>query len=99
VSGIQLKGDAMPTSTGRARSVQQEQVPDPVTPFARRDSTAELGGEGGSYGDLTQSDRSRREWAAATEGQSTWRFAPAALIALLIVVAVILAVTFWAIGA
>jgi hypothetical protein len=84
-------------STDGAPSAQQGQKPEPVTPRARADATAELGAEGGSYGELTQSERAHREWSGgAAERQATWRLAPATLLALFLVIAVIMAMMFWA---
>lgn len=89
-----------PMPPRREPSTQHEHLPESVTPAdARRDATAELGAEGGSYGELTQSVRSEREWDPAAERQATWRLAPAAFIVLLIAIAVILAVMFWAVAA
>jgi hypothetical protein len=68
-----------------------ERVSEPVTPDLT-DSTAELGAEGGSYGDLTQSVRSHRESAG---GSQTWRFVGTVLLALLIVAALLGALVFW----
>jgi hypothetical protein len=88
---MRTKADSVP-------STQRGQTPEPVTPRARADATAELGGEGGSYGDLTQSERTRRESDAAGRGQATSRIVVTAL-AVLIVIAAIVAMTFWAVGA
>jgi hypothetical protein len=86
-------------ATQGAPSAQQGQKPEAVTPLARADETAELGAEGGSYGELTQGERAHREWGGgAAERQATWRLAPAALLALVLAIAVILAMMFWATG-
>jgi hypothetical protein len=55
--------------------------------------------EGGSYDDLTQSIRARREREAAAEEEVTRRLAPAVLVTLLFLAAVILTLTFWALAA
>jgi hypothetical protein len=95
----QTKLDPQTTTRG-APSAQQGQKPEQVTPRARADATAELGAEGGSYGDYTQSDRAHREWGGgAAERHATWRLAPAACLALLLVIAAIVATVFWAMGA
>jgi hypothetical protein len=87
-------------ATHNAPSAQQGQKPEPVTPLARADATAELGAEGGSYGEFTQSERAHREWGGgAADRQATWRLAPAALLALFLVIAVLVAMVFWAVGA
>jgi hypothetical protein len=48
---------------------------------------------------VRKAEATEREWDPAAERQAMWRLAPAALVVLLIVIAVILAVTFWAVGA
>jgi len=84
----------------RVPSTQQGETPEPATPLPRQDATGELGAEGGSYGDYTQSERAEREWGGgAAERQATWRLAPVAFLVLLLVIAALVAAVFWAIGA
>jgi hypothetical protein len=83
-----------------APSTQHGQKPESVTPLARPDATAELGAEGGSYGEFTQSERAHREWGGGAEDrQATWRLAPAAFLVLFLVIAMIAALMFWALAA
>jgi hypothetical protein len=80
-------------------STQHEQRPEPVTPRARNDATAELGAEGGSYGDLTQEERAKDQSASiGAHGQSGGRVLLLA-IAVAIFLAGILAAMFYAVGA
>jgi hypothetical protein len=93
----------MPTPSRRTPSTQQSEVPEPVASDARPDATAELGSEGGSYGDQTQHTRSRREWGGTADSPSTGWLARAAVAALFIVIAAglaaaVLAVMFWGVG-
>ena len=94
------KPHGMATQSRRVRSTQAEQIPEPVSPRVQPDATAELGGEGGSYGELTQSERSRQEWrGVAPEPQAAPKVTLATLFAILLVIAALVAVTFWAVGA
>jgi hypothetical protein len=87
----------MSTTPGAARSTQQGQIPDAVEPERHRGATAELGSEGGSYGDLTQSGRTREEsGGVAAERHGTWRLVPLVLLVLITLGLVLVAVTFWA---
>jgi hypothetical protein len=90
----------MSTTSGAARSTQQDQIPDAVEPERHHGATAELGSEGGSYGDLTQSVRTREEsGGVAAERHGTWRLVPLVLLVLLVLITlglVLVTVTVWA---
>ena len=80
----------------RVASTQREQRPEPVAPRARADATAELGAEGGSYGELTQHDRAKDQSAAVGgRGQPGRRVLLIGVAAALLILA-ILAMVFWA---
>lgn len=86
----------MSPSPRAARSSQQGQIPDAVEPERHSDATAELGSEGGSYGDLTQSVRSREEsGGVAAERQGTWRLVPLVLLMLVTLGLVLIGTLYW----
>jgi hypothetical protein len=87
----------MSTMFGSTRSTQQGRLPDAVETERHSDVTAELGSEGGSYGDLTQSVRTREEsGGVAAERHGTWRLVPFVLLVLMTLGLVLVAITFWA---
>jgi hypothetical protein len=86
----------MSTKSGMLRSIQRESIPEPVGPLVGGETTAELGSEGGSYGDLTQSVRSREHAGdAASERHGIWRLALVGLLALAILGLLLVAMIFW----
>jgi hypothetical protein len=86
----------MGTKSETLRSVEREQIPEPVGPLAGGETTAELGSEGGSYGDLTQAVRSREHAGdVASERHAIWRLALVALLAIGILGVLLVALTFW----
>lgn len=90
----------MSTESQGVPSAQRGQRPEQVTPRARADASAELGAEGGSYGDLTQNERAERLSDRTASGrQFSWGTVLAGSAAVLLVIAAILAVIFWAAGA
>jgi hypothetical protein len=83
--------------SGTARSTQQDEIPEVVKPEPHGSATAEIGSEGGSYGDLTQSTRTREEsGGVAADRHGTWRLVPLVLLVLVTLAAVLVAMTFWA---
>jgi hypothetical protein len=86
----------MSNTSGAARSTQQGQIPDAVEPERHNGATAELGSEGGSYGDLTQSVRMRNEsGGVAAQTHGIRRLVPLVLVVLITVGLVLVAITFW----
>jgi hypothetical protein len=86
----------MSTKSETLRSAPRDQIPERVGPNAGGETTAELGSEGGSYGDLTQSVRSREHAGdAASERHGIWRLALVALLALAILGVLLVAMIFW----
>jgi hypothetical protein len=75
---------------------QRDQIPEHVGLHAEGETTEELGSEGGSYGELTQSVRSRElAGDVASERHGIWRLAIHALLALAILGVLLVALTFW----
>jgi hypothetical protein len=86
----------MSTKSGTLRPAPRDQVPEQVGLRAEGVTTAELGSEGGSYGDLSQSVRSHEHAAdVASERHGIWRLALVALLALAILGVLLVALTFW----
>jgi hypothetical protein len=88
--------EGMSTKSETPRSAKRVQIPELVGQLAGGETTAELGSEGGSYGELTQSVRSREHAGdAVSERHGIWRLAFSALLALAILGVLVVALTFW----
>jgi hypothetical protein len=86
----------MSTKSETLRFAPRVQIPAPGGPLAGDETTAELGSEGGSCGEPTQSVRSREQAGdAASERQGIWRLAFSALLALAILGVLVVALIFW----
>jgi hypothetical protein len=78
------------------QSPQPDPTPDPVAREPIGSSTAELGSEGGSYGDLTQSVRAHDESATKqVQGSSSLAFGLNTILALVLLAAMALAMFYW----